>query len=223
MGRQQGRAYQGAEVFLNVYDLSPANDWALHSIGLGIYHSGIELYGNEYSYGGEQQQQHADTSGLFTCTPGQAHGTIKLRARIRLGQTNKNIKQVEQIIAQMRDSYLAKDYNLLNRNCNVFCDSFAKALLDGTGIPPWVNRAASFGRCCPCCFPRSNRNSNFQEAKQEKQFKAFSSKGYRLDADGSMTSPEMSSVVEADEAEIRRKRMADAALKRLERAMASDD
>jgi hypothetical protein len=228
MGRQAGRAYQGAEVFLNVYDLSPMNDWGLHSMGLGIYHSGLEVHGVEYSYGGEINGRpvEADSTrtGLFTCSPGQAAGTIKLRTRIRLGQTTKTLKQVDELIARMGDSYLARDYNLLQRNCNIFCDSLAKVLLDGVGIPTWVNRAASVGRCCPCCFSGGGRRNgaSVTSMHEEKDFKAFSGKGYKLEANDDSPPNDNSLSEAADEVEAKRKRMADAALKRMQNAMATE-
>lgn len=39
------------KVILNVYDLTPMNEW-VHPIGLGAYHSGIEISGREYTYAG---------------------------------------------------------------------------------------------------------------------------------------------------------------------------
>ena len=40
-------------VILNVYDLSPQNKYT-YCCGLGIYHSGVEVYGVEYAFGGKQ-------------------------------------------------------------------------------------------------------------------------------------------------------------------------
>lgn len=37
----------------------------LDNIGVGIYHSGIELYGNEYSYGGHS----LSSTGVFKTQP----------------------------------------------------------------------------------------------------------------------------------------------------------
>jgi hypothetical protein len=38
-----GRELRGQAVILNVYDLTPANDY-LHDIGFGVYHSGTALF-----------------------------------------------------------------------------------------------------------------------------------------------------------------------------------
>ena len=39
-------------VVLNIYDLSPQNKYT-YQCGLGIFHSGVEVYGVEYAFGGE--------------------------------------------------------------------------------------------------------------------------------------------------------------------------
>lgn len=36
---------------LNVYDLSPVNEFG-HPIGLGVFHSGLEVDGREYTFAG---------------------------------------------------------------------------------------------------------------------------------------------------------------------------
>lgn len=42
----------GAPVYLNVYDLTPQNGWT-YWCGVGVFHTGVEVYGIEYAYGGE--------------------------------------------------------------------------------------------------------------------------------------------------------------------------
>lgn len=48
-GYQGGRTRVGTKVFLNVYDLAPANEF-LYPVGFGFHHSGIEVLGSEYSF-----------------------------------------------------------------------------------------------------------------------------------------------------------------------------
>ncbi|XP_016646997.1 PREDICTED: deSI-like protein At4g17486 [Prunus mume] len=47
-------------VYLNVYDLTPINGYA-YWLGLGVYHSGVQVHGVEYAFGAHD---HA-TTGIF--------------------------------------------------------------------------------------------------------------------------------------------------------------
>ena len=38
-------------VILNIYDMFWTNDYT-GNLGVGVYHSGLEVYGREYAYGG---------------------------------------------------------------------------------------------------------------------------------------------------------------------------
>ena len=42
---------QDVTVFLNVYDLSEQNDY-LYWCGFGVFHTGVEVFGSEFAYGG---------------------------------------------------------------------------------------------------------------------------------------------------------------------------
>lgn len=52
-------------VYLNVYDLIEHNDWT-YWCGVGIFHSGVEVYGVEYAYGGHEY----DAPGGLLHVPG---------------------------------------------------------------------------------------------------------------------------------------------------------
>lgn len=47
------RAFRGDRVYLNVYDLSPANNY-VHDFGVGVYHSGVSVGSTEYTFGGHE-------------------------------------------------------------------------------------------------------------------------------------------------------------------------
>ena len=56
------------QVTLNVYDLIPHNQY-LHPWGLGAFHSGVVIFGEEYTYG--------SGGGVFTTEPFNAPGNFK--------------------------------------------------------------------------------------------------------------------------------------------------
>lgn len=59
-----------ANVYLNVYELMSFDKYNgyLIPVGLGAYHSGVEVYGEEFSFGFHE----ADYSGVFTVDPRSA-------------------------------------------------------------------------------------------------------------------------------------------------------
>jgi len=63
-----GRTRFGSPVLLHIYDLSPLNQPALDHVGCGIYHSGVEVAGVEYTF--------ASGAGVFTDMPKQAQGAV---------------------------------------------------------------------------------------------------------------------------------------------------
>jgi hypothetical protein len=69
-----------APVYLNVYDLSDQNQY-LYWAGVGVYHTGVEVYGIEYAYGGHDY----DVSGVFATNPRAAPGAGAWPARAPRG------------------------------------------------------------------------------------------------------------------------------------------
>jgi hypothetical protein len=134
-------------VYLNVYDLNPNNDY-LYSWGLGMYHSGVEINGTEYTFG--------SGSGLFTMPPRNAPGA-RFREAIDMGPL-PNDKDIDRVLDELRPEFKGSDYNLLTKNCNHFAEAFVKRLLMKS-IPGYVNRMAYVGSLFSCLLPPSLTNS----------------------------------------------------------------
>lgn len=128
-----------ATVFINVYDLNEelrvanhiAND--IMQIG-GAFHAGIEIHGNEWSYG---------ENGV-TCTEPRKHGVHVYRQSISMGATLRTEQQVKTYMEEvMMGRWDGDDYDLFGRNCCSFVDE-ACNVFTGQALPSWVNRLARF-------------------------------------------------------------------------------
>lgn len=124
------------------------------SLGLGIFHAGVELHGTEWAYGGHPVAQ----SGIFSMAPRDVDALgpdFALRQSLVLGTTAFSAAEVEEAAAQMGADFRGDRYHLLQRNCNHFADALAR-LLVGRGIPAWVNRLAVLALAVPFlerCLP----------------------------------------------------------------------
>ena len=140
-------------VKLNVYELIMSqakaaqlgND-ALAFIGMGVYHTGLEVYGQEISFGMDPTGRNdPSTDGVFIVTPGGAVGNFK--DSIELGPIKQDYQQVQQILDSIRPQWRAASYHMLGHNCNCFTKAFAEALDPALleKYPGWVNRSATAG------------------------------------------------------------------------------
>ena len=107
--------HKGTKVILNVYDLSPANEYLYsvgefpllenqgcslpnpnHDKGLGLHHSGVEVLGREYSF--------ASGGGVFDSSPKEAPGA-KFRESIELGHFEGGSAELNSAISGLRDEF----------------------------------------------------------------------------------------------------------------------
>lgn len=174
--------HQGNSIKLHVYDLI-AHDtlmqlpWgcvceigkcfnefnsALHKLGTGAYHVGIEVNGIEYAYGATHSP---GRTGVFTCIPKLSPGyqyrtTIDFGKRPLLKTTwavNKlkgsssflqKVEHVEgrQVIKDMAQEYMGIDYDILRRNCCTFArDACLRLGIEEREIPTWFRNLAESG------------------------------------------------------------------------------
>ncbi|KAM0018644.1 putative PPPDE peptidase domain-containing protein [Helianthus debilis subsp. tardiflorus] len=135
-------------VHLNVYDLTPMNGYA-YWLGIGVYHSGVQVHGVEYAFG---SHEHSST-GIFEGEPKRCDG-FTFRKQILIGFTEKNRREVRRVMEDLAEDYKGISYNLITKNCNHFCND-ACVRLTGNTIPRWINRLARIGSLCNCIIPAS--------------------------------------------------------------------
>lgn len=133
-------------VYLNVYDLTPINGYA-YWLGLGVYHSGVQVHGVEYAFGAHDH----DTTGVFEVEPKQCPG-FTFRKSILIGRTDLGGKEVRTLMEKLSKEYSGNSYHLISKNCNHFCNDLC-IRLTGKPIPSWVNRLARLGLLCKCVLP----------------------------------------------------------------------
>ncbi|THU71477.1 hypothetical protein C4D60_Mb04t01840 [Musa balbisiana] len=145
-GPSRKRRSGAVPVHLNVYDLTPINGYA-YWLGLGVYHSGVQVHGVEYAYGAHDHP----TTGIFEGEPRQCPGFV-FRKSILIGRTDLGPCEVRALMEELAAKYTGDTYNLISKNCNHFCNE-ASLRLTGKPIPRWVNRLAKIGFLCNCVLP----------------------------------------------------------------------
>ncbi|KAI8469547.1 MAG: PPPDE putative peptidase domain-containing protein [Monoraphidium minutum] len=137
----------GAAVRLNVYDLTPQNGYT-YWCGVGVFHTGVEVYSVEYAYGGHEY----DVSGVFCTAPLEAPGAVLYRESVYMGETDLTPAQVQALVQQMGQQYRGNAYHLLQSNCNHFASDLCMQLV-GRPAPTWINRLAGFAVMLHCLLP----------------------------------------------------------------------
>eukprot|EP00002_Diphylleia_rotans_P008183 TRINITY_DN1791_c0_g4_i1.p1 TRINITY_DN1791_c0_g4~~TRINITY_DN1791_c0_g4_i1.p1 ORF type:complete len:228 (+),score=15.50 TRINITY_DN1791_c0_g4_i1:305-988(+) len=134
------------KVYLHVYDLAWVNQYVSWA-GLGVFHSGVFIYGYEICFGGHP----GESTGIFKVPPKYAPGAM-FREAILIGETSMSSREVERLLDEMGREFTGSSYHLVNRNCNHFADEFCRRTM-GRGIPGWVNRLAFMGSYVSCVLP----------------------------------------------------------------------
>ncbi|PWA43376.1 PPPDE putative peptidase domain-containing protein [Artemisia annua] len=185
MGTNDG--FVDREVFLNVYDLTPFNDYSIW-FGFGVFHTGIEVYGMEYGFGAHDYS----ISGVFEVEPRSCPGFM-YRCSISLGHLDMSASEFREFIETMASDYHGDTYHLISKNCNHFTDDITQRLT-GQRIPGWVNRLAKLGSICSCLLPDSLESST---VKQMPEYHAYEDAG--SDFGSNASSPTASENDEVDQ------------------------
>jgi deubiquitinase DESI2 len=180
-----GRRRATVSVYVNIYDLSPANELVLHSLGLGLYHSGIEVLGGEYTF--------AASAGIFHHSPRDAGPQAQFRSQLLIGTFEGGPAEVQTAIRALESSerFGPDDYDILQNNCNTFANALCHQLCQ-TSLPVYINRIANYGVFCKCLIPQSilkgssspvqqqQGSTNEQQRSAEVAMTAFTGTGSKL-------------------------------------------
>jgi len=128
-------------VFLHIYDLGAGSkirhmNEVLRSVGTGAFHAGVEVYGEEWSFGHHSFQ----VSGVYKYPPRKCAGH-SFRETVPMGYTTLSRSEVDLIIVRFAKEWPGKDYHMLRRNCCHFSAVFCQALRVGP-VPDWVTNLA---------------------------------------------------------------------------------
>jgi len=133
-------------VILNIYDLpdlTKVNKCTMF-LGLGAFHSGVEVYGEEYSYGFPE--------GIYNVEPKTAP-YVRYHSSIYLGEAPYSEEEVLDIIEQLEIEFTGESYHAITKNCNHFTDAFCLRLVK-RGIPDYINRLAKIAKPISLIVPQ---------------------------------------------------------------------
>lgn len=107
-----------------------------------MYHTGVEVLGAEYVFGGGDTTFSGVTLQRPRIPPLGSGWTFY--QTVDIGPLQGSRDESLRAIAELRSDFPASSYDLVSRNCNHFSDALCQRLC-GHGIPTWVNRLANLG------------------------------------------------------------------------------
>ena len=113
----------GEEVFLRIYDISngAAKMFSRQLLGFevdGVWHTAIEMFGNEYFFQNGVLCQPAGKTAFGACVE-----------RISLGHSAIDIESLHVFIEDSRQLWTPESYDLFDNNCNNYTNFLANFLL----------------------------------------------------------------------------------------------
>jgi len=132
-----------ATVTLHIYPVTDKTtiqrvNTVLQAVGTGAFHTGVEVYGTEWSYGATD-----GCSGLFACEPGECEAHSYMQA-MPVGSTGLTEEEVCDLLRELAAEWQGDDYDILRCNCCHFSQQLCGHL--GVGpVPRWVTNLAGHG------------------------------------------------------------------------------
>ena len=111
-------------VYLNIYNVTSVNK-VLEYLGFGFYHTSIEIYKHEFSYGGHDY----DCSGIVVVEAGNNAG-LTLKERLPVGITYYVEEEIDEIVKTFGEYWIGQEYDPFEHNCNCFTNKFLSHIVD---------------------------------------------------------------------------------------------
>jgi hypothetical protein len=151
-------------VFLNVYHLHKClNTRCLNCCCMGIFHSGIEMFGTEIAFGGSPDE----STGIFQCSPmhtiSPTHfgDQFELLSSTCVGYTKMSPCHLTKLLDLISPEWPGNSYNLISRNCNHFVEFFLAQIACRNQPPSFVNRCSRLAVSVKCCLPKIITSMDF--------------------------------------------------------------
>jgi len=127
------------DVWLHIYHCDPftgfLNRVFLKQAQIGIYHAGIEVYGEEWSFQYfEDTWDDPSVSGLIRCLPKQMVD-YEYQESVNLGPTPFSQEEVDRVLVALHYEWPACSYHLTHNNCLTFAERFAGELKAPNAFP----------------------------------------------------------------------------------------
>lgn len=133
----------GEPVWLHIYDVAGATVQWVNSlarpVGTGAFHAGVEVFGQEWSFGYAAEGR----TGVYSCRP-RCNTQHKYRESVAMGVTVLTAEAVLEIVEALRCEWTGSSYDLLVRNCCHFSDLLCRKL-DVAPAPEWLMNLAGAG------------------------------------------------------------------------------
>ena len=151
-------------IFLNIYHLHKClNSNCFNCCCMGIFHSGVEMFGAEIAFGGSPDS----STGIFLCSPMHSVSSrhfgeqFELLSSTCVGYSKMTTSHFRKLIDMMAPDWPANSYNLIYRNCNHFVEAFLAQIACRRPPPPFVNRCSRVAVTVHCCLPKFITDMSF--------------------------------------------------------------
>lgn len=128
---------------LHVYDLDSltgkVNAVTRHLAQSGVFHVGVQVYGDEWSFG-----QHDDVTTGVTCNKPKEHFFHVYRESVYMGDTDLSRAEVWLLLERLKPEWPGNSYHLFQRNCITFADVLCHEL-GVNRVPEYVWRLPRHG------------------------------------------------------------------------------